>query len=94
MSNKANRRVPANADAASILRYFPKYIEAYRHEYQKLVALPPNGAGLPEAPLSPFLQCRHFEILLALDGVVIFVTDRPPKHDWWIAGGASAQSRL
>lgn len=87
MSKTANRRVPAYADAADILRYVPKYIEAYRSEYQRLVALPPSGAGLPQAPLSPFLQCRHFELLLAQNGVVIFVADDPPKHEWWIAGG-------
>ncbi len=81
------RRVPANADASDILRYIPKYIEAYRQEYRRLVSLPPIGAGLPQAPLSPFLQCRRFELLLAQDGVVIFVTDKPPKHDWWLAGG-------
>ena len=87
MGKSVNRRVPANAEAIDILRYMPKYIEAYRQEYQRLVATPPNGAGLPHAPLSPYLQCRRFELLLAKDGVVIFVADKPPKHDWWIAGG-------
>lgn len=81
------RRVPAIADVSDILRYIPQYIEAYRQEYQRLVALPPDGPGLPEAPLSPFLQCRRFELVLARDGVVLFVADDPPKHDWWIAGG-------
>lgn len=87
MSKTQNQRVPANANAADILRYIPIYIEAYRQEYERLVAVPPNGAGLPQAPLSPYLQCRRFELLLAQDGVVIFVADKPPKHDWWIAGG-------
>ncbi|AKO97250.1 hypothetical protein MALG_02082 [Marinovum algicola DG 898] len=87
MGKVHNRRVPADANAADILRYIPNYIEAYRQEYQRLIILPPNGPGLPQAPLSPYLQCRRFEILLAKDGVVIFVADHPPKHDWWIAGG-------
>jgi hypothetical protein len=79
--------VPADADAVGILRYIPRYIEAYRQKYQQLVTLPPSGAGLPQAPLSPFLECRCFQVLLAEDGVVIFVADNPPKYDWWIAGG-------
>ncbi len=87
MSKKANRRVPAKADAKDVQHYFSKYLEAYRKEYQRLVEMPPNGAGLPQIPLSPFLQCRRFELLLAQDGVVIFVADDPPKHNWWVAGG-------
>jgi len=87
MRKPTNRSVPASADAADILRYIPKYIEAYRQEYERLVELPPNGAGLPKAPLSPYLECRRFEIILSQNGVVIFVADRPPNYDWWIAGG-------
>lgn len=87
MRKDNSRRVPADASAADILRYIPNYIEVYRQEYQRLIELPPKGAGLPQAPLSPFLLCRRFEILLAKDGVVIFVADQPPKHEWWIAGG-------
>lgn len=87
MKKDRSRRVPANADATDILRYIPNYIEAYRREYNKLIALPPNGPGLPQAPLSPFLQCRRFEVILAVDGVIIFVADEAPEYDWWIAGG-------
>lgn len=87
MRKSKDQRVPANADANNIIRYIPSYIEAYRREYKRLITLPPNGAGLPQAPLSPFLQCRRFEVILAVDGVVIFVADKPPEYDWWIAGG-------
>lgn len=87
MRKPVTERVPKNASAKDVLRYLPIYIDAYRTEYRKLVAAPPEGAGLPEAPLSPYLQVRRFEVLLTSDGVVIFVADEPPKYDWWLAGG-------
>lgn len=87
MRKPAAERVPKNASTKDVLRYLPIYIDAYRKEYRKLIAAPPEGAGLPQVPLSPYLQPRYFEVLLARDGVVIFIADDPPKYDWWLAGG-------
>jgi len=67
--------------------YLTEYINAYRKEFQQATAVPPNGGGLPNVPVSPYLEVRSFKCLLAKDGVIIFLDDKEPEHRWEIAGG-------
>lgn len=75
------------ASRREILDYLFDYIHRYREEYQKAVAEPPNGGGLPKVPVSPYLSDGVFTCLLSRNGAVIFSSDRHPDYDWWIAGG-------
>lgn len=92
MRKPSGRRVSSDASVSDIAKYLPRYIEVYRSEYKKLIATPPIGAGLPEAPLSPYLERRRFEVLVARNGVVVYVCDQPPAHEWWLAGGPAVKA--
>ena len=63
------------------------YAIRYREAYARATAAPPDGPGYPSLPISPFLQASHFEVYVAVDGVVINELRDEPKHQWYIAGG-------
>ena len=64
-----------------------EYISKYRNGYQNFTAPPPKGAGYPKQIISPFLQSKEFEVILADDGVVINEVASEPDYQWYIAGG-------
>lgn len=71
-----------------------EYISKYREGYENFTSLPPNGAGYPKYVISPFLNARAFEVILAEDGVVINEVADEPEHQWYIAGGPALKVDL
>lgn len=63
------------------------YAARYRAAYAKATSAPPNGAGYPALPISPYLVGSRFEVFVATDGVVINHLGKEPDYLWHIAGG-------
>ena len=71
-----------------------EYIARYRETYESFTSLPPNGAGYPKYPISPFLNSDAFKVILAEDGVVINEVADEPEHQWYVAGGPALKVDL
>ena len=74
-------------DASHAAAYLAEYIKAYRAEFARFTAAPPNGAGYPPRAISPYLTFGAITCMIARDGTAIASFGAEPPYDWHVAGG-------
>ncbi len=86
------RPVEECVSPSQVAEYLGTYVEAYRQEFERFTAAPPDGAGYPARAISPYLTTGALTCLIARGGTAIADFGWEPSYEWHVAGGPALMS--